>query len=710
MPHDDPDFGLPAVSSHPRPTTAQVQADLLKFGESRRDYVARLAKKTDTHPTEAQKESGRYRKGRISLHGMRIAIENPKGSIRSGKDDEGNTWETLMRHHYGYVERTEGSDEDPVDVFIGPNPESELVVIINQVDPKTKKFDEHKVMLGFTTTADAKKGYYACYESGWKGLGSASTITTDQFKWWLEHGDHDEPVEDGAYAKRKDYEEPAEKPKETSQSFGRSGPQIVARITMTSQKIIAMPDLAKLAEVADLPYRERTEMYALTPGGRLLSGIYPDASVGVFGGGIDEGEEAAAAWAPTTEYKSEKERERAKQFRGSRTQFVAGDLGRRVSDELEESNLADVKLRMLPSALVIQDQSLEGLEPGTEDYDRLQRRREVLLHLLAQREKEADDKTVRAYKQFRTLLSRPDELLPLFIGNQQAVPHGEWVEAENIPTKGFAPRPGWHAGALPSAPHLRSKEDRIQPGRVWAEVELPDDVDWQSIAEGRPTKDIRDEVPKGGHYRKRTPQMQGGEWLIGGKLRVRRVLSDDQISEILRAAGEHDAAEKERQKAAESTEDEDRQKEYDAETATINENKKGEGAKRHKFQRAKFLYPNMHPRCLLCGDEESISGQCKAAKDAKTPTVAVDLDGTLAKHYKDYDPDSIPDPRPGALSAMDEFKRQGYKVIVFTVRGNKKLVADWLDEHEIPYDHINENPDQPDDASDKVMADELASH
>ncbi len=160
--------------------------------------------------------------------------------------------------------------------------------------------------------------------------------------------------------------------------------------------------------------------------------------------------------------------------------------------------------------------------------------------------KEAADNTIQAYKQFRTLESRPGQLFPLFINRTEPVPEGEWLDAENIPTEGFAPRPGWHAGALPSAPHLRSKEDRIQPNRIWAEVELPADVDWQSVADASPTGDVRNEVPAGGYYRKKTPQMQGGEWLIGGGLKVRRQLSDDDVSEILRRAGEHEAAQRER--------------------------------------------------------------------------------------------------------------------------------------------------------------------
>lgn len=161
------------------------------------------------------------------------------------------------------------------------------------------------------------------------------------------------------------------------------------------------------------------------------------------------------------------------------------------------------------------------------------------------RTKEAEESS-KAYKQFRTLPSQPGSLFPLFINKSTPVTLGEWLEAQNHPTPGYAPRPGWHAGALPAAPHLRSKDDRIQPNRVWAEVELPNKVDWQSVADASPTGDVRDKVPTDGHYRKKTPQMQGGEWFIGGSMKVNRQLSDDDVTRILTEAGEHGAAEKER--------------------------------------------------------------------------------------------------------------------------------------------------------------------
>ena len=147
-------------------------------------------------------------------------------------------------------------------------------------------------------------------------------------------------------------------------------------------------------------------------------------------------------------------------------------------------------------------------------------------------------KTIKAYKLFRTLKSKPGEIFPLFIGKTKATPQSEWLKAEFIPTKGFADRPGWHAGILPIAPHLRqTATGRIKPDRVWAEVEIPADKDWQSVADQRDTKDIRDEVPEGGHYRFKTSKMQGGSWIIGGAIKVNRVLSDREVAEILSENG-----------------------------------------------------------------------------------------------------------------------------------------------------------------------------
>jgi hypothetical protein len=92
-----------------------------------------------------------------------------------------------MKHSYGYILGTEdkSNDEDHVDVFLGDQPESEIVFVVNQLDPETKKFDEVKVMMGFVTEEAAKAGYLANYDADWQGLGEIRAMTMPDFKEWL---------------------------------------------------------------------------------------------------------------------------------------------------------------------------------------------------------------------------------------------------------------------------------------------------------------------------------------------------------------------------------------------------------------------------------------------------------------------------------------------------------------------------------------------
>lgn len=139
-------------------------------------------------PSQAQLDAGNYRKKHIRINSFDIAIENKKNSYRSGEDKTGKSWKCKIYFDYGYIKGTKGADGDHVDVFIGPNPKSEIIFIINQIDPNTKDFDEHKVMLGFSSEDEAKTAYLKNYEKNWKGLGSIISLTLDQFREWLEKG------------------------------------------------------------------------------------------------------------------------------------------------------------------------------------------------------------------------------------------------------------------------------------------------------------------------------------------------------------------------------------------------------------------------------------------------------------------------------------------------------------------------------------------
>ena len=136
-------------------------------------------------PTQGQKEAGNYKKGKVKLHGLNISIENPKGSERKGVDESGKEWTSTMAHHYGDIKGTVGADGDSIDTFIGDKPTSEKVFVVDQINPKTGEFDEHKVMLGFDSKEAAEAGYLSNYDKDWKGAGNITETTTDELKSWM---------------------------------------------------------------------------------------------------------------------------------------------------------------------------------------------------------------------------------------------------------------------------------------------------------------------------------------------------------------------------------------------------------------------------------------------------------------------------------------------------------------------------------------------
>jgi len=146
------------------------------------------AQNVNENPTPAQKEAGNYKMAHVTVHGMDITIENPKGSIRSGTDDDGNDWSNKIKSHYGYFKQTEGKDGDHIDTFIGANPDSKKVFVVDQVNPKTGEFDESKVMLGYNSIEEARKGYLENYDEGWKGLSNITESDIEPFKKWLNDG------------------------------------------------------------------------------------------------------------------------------------------------------------------------------------------------------------------------------------------------------------------------------------------------------------------------------------------------------------------------------------------------------------------------------------------------------------------------------------------------------------------------------------------
>ncbi len=149
------------------------------------DEVQAQREQTETNPTEAQKEAGNYRKGHIKVDGYDIALENPKGTTRSGKDANGKEWSITMKHDYGYIRGTKGTDGDHIDVYLSDNPTAGNVYVVDQIDQQTGDFDEHKVMYGFNSMEEAVQAYRDQYEDGWK-VGTVTEVSREEFKKWVD--------------------------------------------------------------------------------------------------------------------------------------------------------------------------------------------------------------------------------------------------------------------------------------------------------------------------------------------------------------------------------------------------------------------------------------------------------------------------------------------------------------------------------------------
>lgn len=159
------------------------------FGERLKSAIA----ETETEPTEAQKKAGNYKKGHLSFGGYDYTVETPKGVTRSGKDEQGKPWSVTMHDTYGYILGKIGVDGDHIDMFINDAADLDTfdgnVYVVDQVNPETGEFDEHKVMYGYPSEEAATEAYLANYSKGWKGLGKVTSVPKVTFDKWLESSD-----------------------------------------------------------------------------------------------------------------------------------------------------------------------------------------------------------------------------------------------------------------------------------------------------------------------------------------------------------------------------------------------------------------------------------------------------------------------------------------------------------------------------------------
>lgn len=163
------------------------------------------------------------------------------------------------------------------------------------------------------------------------------------------------------------------------------------------------------------------------------------------------------------------------------------------------------------------------------------------------------------YKLFKVKKSCPGQLFPLYVFSNEPIPIGEWIDAkcgemENGKVKSkLGPlkyRPGWHINdAAPYVSHIGIKcEGKIMymhPDTVWAEVEYSDSIDYSlkvrenGTINGKyiPKKTCLDVIPVNGFYRYKTSPSMTGEWIIAGSMKIKRILTDEEVEKRCKTAG-----------------------------------------------------------------------------------------------------------------------------------------------------------------------------
>ena len=180
-PDISPDISPPIVTEEEEKFAAK-QEEI-----ERESAAAATSPKNDLpEPTPDQIEKGNYQKGHPRLHGFDVSIESAKGSIRRSKPGAAEQWEQEMAHDYGYLRGTVGHDKDHLDVFLGPHAadESLPIFVVDQVNPKTGKFDEHKVVFGARDGFEAMDIYESNYHEGWQGFDAVTEFTEEEFSQW----------------------------------------------------------------------------------------------------------------------------------------------------------------------------------------------------------------------------------------------------------------------------------------------------------------------------------------------------------------------------------------------------------------------------------------------------------------------------------------------------------------------------------------------
>jgi hypothetical protein len=161
---------------------------------------------------------------------------------------------------------------------------------------------------------------------------------------------------------------------------------------------------------------------------------------------------------------------------------------------------------------------------------------------------------VKAYKELNR--DKSGDLHPLFVLPQIVIPVGEWVFAKEGPRTvtgkvqsklgSLAYRPGLHLSEAPYAPHIGLRDETgkvrwMHPNTVWCECEICEENDYTMEAHANGWRNGKycaqraclDHIPERGFYWYTTNPNAFGNWLITSAMKVNRILSDEEVEDIM---------------------------------------------------------------------------------------------------------------------------------------------------------------------------------
>lgn len=163
----------------------------------------------------------------------------------------------------------------------------------------------------------------------------------------------------------------------------------------------------------------------------------------------------------------------------------------------------------------------------------------------------------KAYKLFRVIKNKKGNIYPLYVLADEPTPIGVWIRAkEGIKIDGkdkvksrigeLALRPGWHCSDIPLAIHIGVRDEngniiKMNSQHVWCEVEYNNNNNYQEQVNKIgtikdkfvPKKAYFKHVPKDGYYRYKTNPNMLGEWIISSDIKIIKILSDEEVNQIL---------------------------------------------------------------------------------------------------------------------------------------------------------------------------------